>query len=243
MSSAAAANTLLSRSAFFDAVLGPSTGIAVFDCDGTLWSGDAGSGFMHWTIATGLVSREMVDWIDARYRGYLHNEVSEAAICGEMVQLYQGLREDELRQAARTFFTREIEPHIFEEMRELVTQLREAGAEIWAVSSTNSWVIEEGVQRFGIDPAHVLAARVRVSNGAITNELLAVPTDEAKAAALREAGVRQAGAVFGNSVHDAAMLRLAERPFAVNPTSALRELAVRESWPIFEPAARTPRTR
>ena len=70
----------------------------VFDCDGTLWSGDAGSSFMKWSIETGLVSREAADWIDARYRAYHRNEVSEIAICGEMVQLYQGLREDELRQ-------------------------------------------------------------------------------------------------------------------------------------------------
>ncbi len=74
--------------------------VAVFDCDGTLWSGDAGSSFMTWTIETGLISREVTDAIDARYRMYLRGEVSELAICGEMVQMYQGLRESEMRKAA-----------------------------------------------------------------------------------------------------------------------------------------------
>ncbi len=58
---------------------------------------------MFWTIETGLVSREMTDWIDGRYRGYLRGEVSEVAICGEMVQMYQRLREDEIRRAAEVF--------------------------------------------------------------------------------------------------------------------------------------------
>ena len=75
---------------------------------------------MHWTIETGLVSREMTDWIDGRYRGYLRGEVSEVAICGEMVQMYQRLREEEMRRAAKVFFEERIEQNIFPEMLELV---------------------------------------------------------------------------------------------------------------------------
>ena len=35
--------------------------VAVFDCDGTLWGGDSGNGFMVWSIAEGLVSRDTSD--------------------------------------------------------------------------------------------------------------------------------------------------------------------------------------
>ena len=70
-------------------------------------------------------------------------------------------------------------------MQSLVADLRAAGAEIWAVSSTNNWVIEEGVRRFGIGPERVLAACVRVNDGLITSDLVDVPTDEGKAVALR----------------------------------------------------------
>ena len=115
---------------------------------------------MNWTIETGLVSREATDWIDGRYRGYKRGEVSEMAICGEMVQLYQGLREEEMRRAAKKFFASQIERNIFPEMLELVAELRAKGVDIWAVSSTNDWVIEEGVRRFGIPANRVLAACV-----------------------------------------------------------------------------------
>jgi phosphoserine phosphatase len=227
----------LSTSEFHSAVYSLSPSVAVFDCDGTLWSGDAGSGFMRWTVETGLVSREATDWIDARYRGYLKGEVSEVAICGEMVQMYQRLRENEMRRAAKAFFASQVEPNIFPEMKELVDELQRKGVEIWAVSSTNNWVIEEGVQRFGIPPERVLAASVQVKDGVVTDVILDVPTDAGKVAALARAGVTTPDVVFGNSVHDAAMLEIARRAFPVNPTPALTERSVQEGWPVYYPAS------
>lgn len=230
----------LSTAEFHDAVYALSPSVAVFDCDGTLWSGDAGSSFMNWSIETGLVSREATDWIDARYRGYLRGEVSELAICGEMVQMYQRLRESELRRAAKTFFESRIERNIFPEMLELVDELRARGVTIWAVSSTNNWVIEEGVKRFGISPERVLAACVEVRDGVVTDLVRDVPTDAGKVTALIRVGVTVPDAVFGNSVHDAAMLAIARRAFPVNPTAALLERSAAAGWPVYFPASVRP---
>jgi len=230
----------LDTSEFHAAVHALSPAVAVFDCDGTLWSGDAGSSFMHWTIETGLVSREATDWIDARYRGYQRGEVSELAICGEMVQMYQRLREDEMRRAAKVFFESRIERNIFPEMKALVDELRGKGVEIWAVSSTNNWVIEEGVRRFGIPADRVLAACVQVKDGVVTDVIRDVPTDEGKVASLKRAGVTAPDAVFGNSVHDAAMLAIARKAFPVNPTPALVERSAQEGWPVYYPASVRP---
>src|SRR5262249_607092 len=152
-------------------------------------------------------------WIDGRYRAYLRGEVSEAAICGEMVQMYQRLREEEMRRAAKVFFEKQIERNIFPEMLALVKELRGVGVEIWSVSSTNNWVVEEGVRRFGIPANRVLAAEVEVKDGVVTDLLVDVPTDEGKVAALARVGVRAPDAVFGNSVHDADMLAIARRAF------------------------------
>ena len=57
-----------------------------------------------------------------------------------------------------------------------------------------------------------------------------------KVAALARAGVTTPDAVFGNSVHDAAMLEIARRAFPVNPTPALTERSVQEGWPVYYPA-------
>ena len=214
--------------------------VAVFDCDGTLWSGDAGSSFMWWTMETGLLSAERVAWLRGRYDGYRTGEVSEAGICGEMVQVYAGLTVQAMREAAATFFRERIQPHIFPEMHALIARLQERGTEIWAVSSTNDWVIEEGVRGFGISPERVLAARVACEAGRVTEALIDVPTDEGKVDALRRVSVTHPDAVFGNSIHDAAMLAIARQAFPVNPTPALMERSGREGWAIYWPASVMP---
>ena len=220
---------------FYASVLVPQPSVAVFDCDGTLWGGDAGYGFMMWSLETGLVSRNASDWIDSRYRLYRAGQVSEAAMCGEMVQVYAGLREEELRKATAEYFHAQIEPQVFPEMKELVAQLRAGGTEIWAVSSTNNWLIEEGVRDFGISADRVIAAQVKVKNGVITSELVDVPTDEGKAQGLVRVGIGSPDAVFGNSIHDAAMLAIAKRAFPVNATPALLQIAGDKGWPVYYP--------
>jgi HAD superfamily phosphoserine phosphatase-like hydrolase len=209
--------------------------VAVFDCDGTLWSGDAGYGFMAWSLEQGLVSRSTNDWIDSRYRAYRNGEVSEVAMCGEMVQLYAGLRESELEAAAARYVDEFVRLRVFAEMAALVKKMRHIGVDIWAVSSTNRWVITEGLRDFGIPRERILAAEVRVKDGLITSEIVDVPTDEAKAAALKRVGIPRPDAVFGNSIHDLAMLEMARRPFPVNPSPALLEAAAKKGWDYFRP--------
>lgn len=210
--------------------------VAVFDCDGTLWSGDSGCGFMEWSIEQGLVSRSTSDWIDNRYRAYLAGNVPEAQICGEMVQIYAGLRDQELWQAAETYVEQFVRARVFGEMAALLARLRAAKVEMWAVSSTNKWVVASGVRGFGIPPERVLAAEVLITEGVITADLLDVPTDEGKAASLKRAGLVRPDAVFGNSIHDFAMLEIARRAYPVNPSPALLEAAARKGWGYFRPA-------
>jgi phosphoserine phosphatase len=216
-------------------VLDSNPKVAVFDCDGTLWSGDSGYGFMIWSIEQGLVSRSTSDWIDTRHRAYIAGKVSELEICGEMVQIYAGLREQELRDAAALYVREFVSERAFSEMATLVTALRQAGADLWAVSSTNKWVVAEGVRDFGIPEDRVLAAEVRVDQGLITAEILDVPTDEGKAVALARVGIPHPDAVFGNSLHDLAMLEVARRAFPVNPSPALLEAAAKNGWGYFRP--------
>jgi phosphoserine phosphatase len=209
--------------------------VAVFDCDGTMWSIDSGMGFMEWSIEQGLVSRSTSDWIDTRYRGYRAGEVSELVICGEMVQIYAGLHEDEIRKAAAEYVREFVRPVVFPEMARLVAGLRTSGVELWAVSSTNKWVVTEGVREFGIAQNHVLAAEVAVTNGVITSKLVDVPTDEGKAEALVRVGLSRPDAVFGNSIHDLAMLEIAAHPFPVNPSPELLDAIASRGWGYFQP--------
>ncbi len=223
-------------SPWVEGVLAREPRVAVFDCDGTLWAPDSGAGFMRWSLEGGWVPRRSAERLRERYKLYEAGKVSEPAICGEMVQVYAGLPERELRAAARSYVEQFVLPFVFPELDQLVERLRSAGAELWAVSSTCDWVVEAGVvERFGIPPSRILAAKVHIADGFATDELLAVPTDAAKQAVLEGTGVHSPDAVFGNSLHDLAMLKMAWHPYAVNPSPGLREKAEALGWEIYEP--------
>ena len=220
---------------FTDKVLALCPAVAVFDCDGTLWSRDSGYEFMVWSIEQGILSRNSSDWIDSRYRLYLAGEIAESPMCGEMAQIYDGLSESEVRTAAASFFRSRIAGSIFPQMRALTDALAAQGSELWAVSSTNNWVIEEGVRSLHIPPERVRAVRVEVAQGKITSKLLDVPSGPGKVASLAAAGVVLPDAVFGNSIHDAEMLQATRHPFPVNPSPALLRMAAERGWPVFYP--------
>ncbi len=218
------------------AVLAREPRTAVFDCDGTLWAPDSGAGFMAWSLNQGLVIENRAARLRERYRLYEAGQVSELAICGEMVQVYAGLPVAELRTAARTYVEDFVLPMVFPVMEELAAKLKQAGAQVWAVSSTCDWVVEAGVvERFGIPPERVLAAKVREEGGLATDVLLSVPTDEGKQAALEGAGIPAPDAVFGNSVHDLHMLCMARHPYPINPSAALLAEAEARGWAVFRP--------
>ena len=209
--------------------------VAAFDCDGTLWEGDTGEQFLYWTLERGLLPDAAVRWIQERYRGYRSGKVSEEAICGDMVTVHEGLPISTLEREADEFFAAKFVSAIFPEMRELVARLNEQGCQIWAVSSTNDWVVRAGVRRFGIPEERVLAACVYCNDGIASGRLWRVPTDEDKAVALRSVLQAPLDAAFGNSIHDAAMLSLARQAFAVNPNPDLQRIAQQRGWRVYSP--------
>jgi hypothetical protein len=88
-----------------------------FDCDGTLWTGDAGEGFFDWELRRKVVSDDVIRAMRARYADYRAGKVSEDDMCGEMVTLHRGLRESEVKQLAEQYFEENIVQNIFPEMR------------------------------------------------------------------------------------------------------------------------------
>ena len=220
---------------FLDSVLALQPRLAVFDCDGTLWNLDSGEGFFYWEMEQGLLPQKIAGWARARYEDYRAGRVGEEQMCGEMVTIHEGIEDAALAEAAERYFAQHVVPRIFPEMLDLVRRLTAAGCEIWAVSSTNDWVINAAARSFGIALNHVLAASVRRENGRATACLVRVPTDELKAAAIREVIGRTPDAVFGNSMHDAAMLELARYAFAVNPNRDLEQLAMQRGWSVYKP--------
>lgn len=226
----------LTRDNFIDLVLSLAPRIAVFDCDGTLWSGDAGEGFFDWEIRTGVVSPEVGRAMRGRYAEYKSGRVSEEEMCGEMVTMHKGIAEAAMIEAAREFMRRVFAGVVFAEMREVVERLRTKGCDIWAVSSSNEWVIRAGMEGFGISEQRILAAKAEIEDGMVSDRLLRVPSGPGKPRALREVIDGQAlDAGFGNSRFDAEMLAMAKHAFAVNPNPDFEITARERGWTVYFP--------
>jgi len=228
----------VSKTELLESVLRLQPKLATFDCDGTLWSGDAGEGFFDWELRRGIVSEEIVRWARARYADYRAGKVDEDTMCGEMVTMHRGMRETEVVRAAQEYFDKHFISKVFPEMRDLVARLQDSGCEVWAVSSTNEWVIRESVKHFGIPANQVIAATVEIENGVVTDRLIRVPSGEGKPRAIREVIRRDPDAAFGNSRWDADMLKIAKHGFAVNPNPDLEAMAKEQGWTIYFPEVR-----
>ncbi len=221
---------------FADSILALHPRVAVFDCDGTLWSGDSGADYFYWEMERGLIAPDVAQQITARYQDYKAGNVGEEAMCGEMVTINAGNTMQALEESAEEFFSTTVEKRIFPEMLRLTRELNSLGCEVWAVSSTNDWVVREGVKRFGIPGRRVLAAAVHIEDGRATDRLVRVPSGPGKAEAINEVLRKQVDVCFGNSVHDLAMLEIALHPFAVNPNPDLEKIAQERNWQVYWPA-------
>jgi phosphoserine phosphatase len=222
-------------STFLESVLRLEPQVAVFDCDGTLWAPDAGEGFLDWELQRGLVAPDGARWVRARYADYRAGKVPEEVMCGEMVTIHASLRDEVVEQAAEEYFAPNIEPWIFPEMRALVSRLQAQGCTVWAVSSSNQWIIRVAMRRFGIPPERILAAEVAVENGVVTDRLIRIPSGPGKAQAIREKIAHTVDAAFGNTRWDAEMLQLARHAYAINPSPDFEQFARKQAWTVYFP--------
>jgi phosphoserine phosphatase len=235
MSTTQAETFLPATREFLDSILKLQLRVAAFDCDGTLWAGDAGERFFDWELRTGgIVADELGPPMRERYAAYKRGEVEEATMCGEMVTMHRGISELNIMDAANRFFDQFFVPQIFPEMRELVRRLQQ-NCEVWAVSSSNEWVIRAGMKHFGIPDSRILAAKVEVDGGIATDRLVRVPSGAGKPEALREVVNKEIDAAFGNSRWDTEMLAMAKHGIAVNPNPDLEAVARERGWRIYFP--------
>jgi phosphoserine phosphatase len=183
-----------------------------------------------------MLAPERARWATARYQDYKAGKVDEEAMCGEMVTINAGTPLQALQEAAEEFFLSVVEKRIFPEMLRLTRELNSTGCEVWAISSTNDWVVREGVKRFGIPGRRVLGASVQIEDGRATDRLIRVPSGPGKTKAIQDVLKKPVDICFGNSVHDLDMLEIALHPFAVNPNPDLEKIAREKGWQIYWPS-------
>lgn len=222
-------------SSWVDEVLALHPAVAAFDCDGTIWSIDAGIGFFEWEMGRDIVPSAIETRARALYAEHQAGRLSEEEFSGELVTMHAGELEQKVRAAAATYAQRHIQRSIFPDVARLIAALQAAHCEIFLVSSSHQWVIEAGARFVGVPPEQVLATTAAIVDGMITGKLTRVPNGPGKRYALEATG-RTVDVAFGNSQWDTDMLAFASQAFAIHPTKELRMTAASKGWPIILPA-------
>jgi len=139
----------------------------------------------------------ILDW----YFGQI-NDGKVIKACADIVRLFSGFRETEVREfARRTFETERATPKGRRSLgrrqvpvgvrflREAVDLLNEAmarGLEVWAISGSSRWSVEPVFAALGIPSNRVIGIELETAGGVVTStEILPIPIRQGKVEALR----------------------------------------------------------
>ena len=192
--------------------------VAVFDADGTLWPGDIGEGFLKWLIANKKLKD--VDYSQDIYGKYEEICEDDHAKCyAYAVQLMQGLAVKDIQTWAHDFFEKEIKPTIFPMQKVLIQDLEKRGVQVWIVSASGQWLVDQAAETLGISPEHVIGIRTETNNGIITDKIIPPVTYRAgKVEAIQKYIKQRPVLAAGNAMTDYEMLMYAkELSIVINP--------------------------
>lgn len=136
---------------------------------------------------------------------------------GEPVKVQEGLR---LRPA----------------MDKMIRRLGEAGFDIWVVSASPEWLVEEAARAYGVPPEKILGNRSSEKEGRVTGDLLTPVTyRQGKVDAINKFIGRRPLLVFGDAWTDWEMLEWAEHGVLIDRGKAdLNKVAV-EAGVLIQP--------
>lgn len=211
--------------------------LATLDWDNTLIYGDVGEATLKHQIDTRAFSFDANFWqlipgnVRSRLKALHHNDPQDefsklfwqtyenmCATKGDQacyvwtVQLMTGLSPDEVRRQAqnviKNFSSRG--PCYYPQMKKLVKELKKAGVDVWIVSASTQWIVEEAARHVGVDADHVIGMLPKVKNGRITAQMERVTYREGKAQAIQNIIGKPPDFAAGDSNTDLEMLLMAE---------------------------------
>ena len=218
--------------------------IAVFDADGTLWRRDATETLMRALEDIGVIGPPAGSpCLDAHLESLYQQSYVRA--CEFCAQVFAGHRLVDVLRWSEMSFQRQLEPSMVTLTSKLVRWLHSLNAEVHVVSASPWWCILPGTRRLGIPDSRVHGLDVEMESGRLTSKLIGrIQSGEGKAQTVRELPSLPVF-VAGNTVDDAAMMRLSScTALAVEPMRLaddlrdLYELAEAHGWYVLEPGER-----
>ena len=213
--------------------------LAIFDLDNTLIGGDSDHLWGEY-----LISRNIVDAASYRqqndqfYRDY-QNGCLDIRAYQEFVltplTVYSALQ---LQQFHQQYMSEWIEPILLPRAFELIAKHRQQNHVLMIITATNRFVTEPIAKRLGID--NLLATEPEVINDRFSGKISGVPCyQQGKVERLKRwlnlhpSLSLQGSYFYSDSINDVPLLTLVDNPVAVDPDNKLRDVAIKNNWPII----------
>jgi HAD superfamily hydrolase (TIGR01490 family) len=217
---------------------------AFFDLDKTIISRSSTLAFVPSFYRHGLISRAQATrgalaQLVFRVGGADHDQMER--IRDQLSQLCRGWSVERVTEIVTANLAATIAPIIFEQARGLLDAHRDAGRDVFIVSTAGQEMVGPIAAMLGA--SGTIATQMRHAEGRYTGEMEFYAYGEGKATRIRQLATERGYDLadcfaYSDSVTDLPMLEVVGRPHAVNPDRQLRRVAVAKGWPVLAFASR-----
>ena len=214
------------------------SGLAIFDLDHTLITGDSDYAWGEYLVETGIVDAETYRKAnDQFYHDYLDGTLDIHRYLEFALQPLTQHPLEQLHQWREDFVERKILPLITAKSLELLSAHREQGHYLLIITATNRFVTEPIAQHLGVDD--LIATDPEQRDGRYTGKVAGIPSfQDGKVARLEQwlADHHQTYSeswFYSDSHNDIPLLERVQHPYAVNPDPTLEKVAVARGWPVI----------
>lgn len=218
--------------------------IHIFDVDHTLTRHSTGRRFAQAGVDEGVFSRRALLTLPVLYLRYRLGRLSLSDVTRE-IKVIRGMARARLRELSFVAQRRYLDADLYPAALAHLDRVRSTGARIALASTSFDVILEPLAERLAVD--EIVCSELEYDqDDRATGWLVGGPCyAEQKATRIRLMLERlsidpRRAAFYSDSFHDAASLRLAGYPIAVNPDRALRRLVRRVGWPVAQWATDEP---
>lgn len=214
--------------------------LALFDLDNTLLAGDSDFQWGQFLIEEGLLERETHEAKNLQfYEDYKAGNLDIYAFVEFQFKPLMERSRAELDTLHERYMERKVLPMMTEKAKALVEQHRANGDLMVIITATNTFVTNPIARAFGID--HLIGTIPEEVNGEFTGKVTGTPSfQQGKVTRLNEWLAERGQTLadfettwfYSDSHNDLPLMKLVNKPIAVDPDPTLKAYAEAHNWPV-----------